>query len=75
MIPATDNPWTFKSWIRNFVSVDLPIGDLAKDVMSDSDFPNDDCFSKIYSHLTVRHASLEALETFILVWNFYLVSR
>lgn len=69
------NPWTFRTWIANFETVDLPIGDLARDISTDSDFPDDDDFELIYDHLRHKSASHAALETFVLVWNFYISSR
>lgn len=75
MFGAEEIPWTFKTWIANFQGVDLPIGDLANDINGDDDFPDDDDFSDIYDHLMVKHCSREALETFVIVWNFYLISK
>lgn len=68
-------PWTFKTWIVRFKGVDLPIGDLAKDIVSDEDFPNEDYFSDIYDHLRSKHANSICLETFVAAWNYYLSSN
>lgn len=67
--------WTFKTWIKNFEDVDLPIGDLAGDISSDSDFPEDDIFSEIYDHLRSKHASSPVIDTFVCAWNYYLASN
>lgn len=69
-------PWTFKTWIANFQGVDLPIGDLASDIAKDPDFPDDDDdFSEIYDHLQSKRSCRQALNTFVIVWNFYLISK
>lgn len=67
-------PWNFKTWISNFEAVDLPIGDLARDINKDPDFPRDDFFGDILTHLQDQRASSEAVETFCEVWNYYVVS-
>lgn len=69
------NKWTFKTWLANFKEVDLPIGDLAKDILGDEEFPDDDYFGDILDHLQSRRACPEAIETFSTVWNFYLASK
>ena len=68
-------PWTFKTWLAKFKDIDLPIGDLATDVLADSAFPDKDDFKTIYSYLTSRRADDVVMETFKIVWNFYLASR
>lgn len=68
-------PWTFKSWISNFKGVDLPIGDLAEDILADDDFPEYDSFTDIYDHIRGRRGNTPALDTFVTVWNFYLASN
>lgn len=75
-IKSAKIPWTFKTWIGNFKSVDLPIGDLANDILSDPDFPEDDDFGEIHEHICskARYNSI-VIETFITVWNFYLASK
>lgn len=68
-------PWTFKTWILNFTEVDLPIGDLARDISNDGDFPDSDSFSEMFEYLQRRHASENALDALVTVWNFYLSSN
>lgn len=70
-----ENQWTFKKWIANFESVNLPIGDLSKDISSDKDFPISDDFQVIYDYIRHKSSSDSALETFVAVWNFYTASR
>lgn len=68
-------PWTFKTWIVNFVSVDLPIGDLAQDIASDKDFPEEDDYGEICEHISTKCKRDSAiLETFALAWGYYVAS-
>ncbi len=67
-------PWTFKSWIANFKGVDLPIGDLAKDILEDPDFPEDDDFGEIFDHLRSKRVHYTVLNIFLDVWQFYRAS-
>lgn len=71
----TEIPWTFKTWIANFKDVDLPIGDLAQDILKDSDFPEDDHFGTIHEHITSKAKHDAVIETFVTVWNFYQASK
>lgn len=75
MLSAYDVPWTFKSWLSRFESVDLPIGDLAKDVANDADFPEDDDFSEIAAHV-LRHRASDGVVLSVLAeaWSYYLSS-
>ncbi len=62
---------TFKKFISCFTEVDLPIGDLARDIQGDSKFP--DSFDKevLYRHLKNSHACQEALSTFENAFAYY----
>ncbi|WNX84394.1 YozE family protein [Agathobaculum sp. NTUH-O15-33] len=71
-----DVPWTFKTWILNFRGVDLPIGDLANDISKDPDFPEEDYFDEILSHVSQKsHNDSDVVETFVLAWSYYLASK
>ncbi|ENH96685.1 hypothetical protein J416_09314 [Gracilibacillus halophilus YIM-C55.5] len=74
-MPGTPIPWTFKTWIANFKGVNLPIGDLADDIMSDPDFPEVDSFNAIHDYLYEKASHPNVMETFILAWNFYQASK
>lgn len=67
--------WTFKTWISNFKDVNLPIGDLAEDIINDPDFPNSDYFAEIYEHLHSKGTKEIVIETFVSAWNYYLASN
>lgn len=75
MICINEIPWTFKTWLKNFENVDLPIGDLAKDILSDSNFPQEESYEVIHDYLIRKNADSVILETFLTVWNFYTSSR
>lgn len=62
----------FQKWLSHFETVDRPIGDLAKDVAADKDFPTVSDKAVILNHLKANHACDEALETFESVWAFFL---
>ena len=75
MLGRYEIPWTFKSWIANFKAVDLPIGDLARDVDRDPEFPESDDFSEIAAHV-LRHwgADGPVLSVLAEAWSYYLAS-
>ncbi|EGO8141391.1 hypothetical protein E5K23_002278 [Enterococcus faecalis] len=55
---------TFKKWLKTFESVDHPIGDLARDVLSDKDFPNKiNSVKDITEYLSSKRASTAAIST------------
>jgi uncharacterized protein YozE (UPF0346 family) len=64
---------SFKEWIAKFEDVDRPIGDLAKDVLRDSKFP--DGFNnqeQIISYLEQeKQADSVVIEVFKDVWKAY----
>lgn len=64
----------FKEWIAHFKNIDLPIGDLAKDIYESKDFPEDDNLIDILNYLLSKKASEEAIQTFIQAWEYYLAS-
>lgn len=68
-------PYRFKEWLAFFISVDLPIGDLAKDVAKDKNFPDVQDRQKIYDYMKNTNASRAALDTFEDVWKFYIKTR
>ncbi|MBF0709758.1 sterile alpha motif-like domain-containing protein [Gemella sp. GL1.1] len=66
---------TFKNWILEFIDVNLPIGDLAKDVNFDNNFPNTSDKEVISEYLQNQGAFKDALETFEHSWKLYSSSR
>nr|DAX81387.1 MAG TPA: YozE [Caudoviricetes sp.] len=62
---------TFKKWINKFIEVDLPIGDLSRDIKRDETFPDTNDKEKIISYLESKRVSDIVLSTFNDVWDFY----
>ena len=64
---------TFYNWLMNFQSVDLPIGDLAKDTKRDEDFPKD-CvkFSDLRKYYEQKsNNNTQLLQAFDAAFNLY----
>lgn len=63
---------TFKDWLSYFKEVNLPIGDLAKDVAHDGKFPDTKDYEKINDYLqNEARASRAATDTFEKAYAFY----
>ena len=62
---------TFKEWLNEFKEVDRPIGDLAKDILNDLDFPDTDNKNKILSYLELKNVDPIVIGTFKDVWEAY----
>ncbi len=70
-----DNSYLFKDWIKNFENVDLPIGDLAKDIARSKDFPASNDYNALYGYVRVKAKyDRVILEVFETVWNFFVAS-
>lgn len=68
----------FKIWIHHFKDVDRPIGDLAKDIAGDKEFPskNDRKLIRDYLEKKADYRAQEAvLETFDNAWSYYMKDR
>lgn len=65
--------WTFKKWLANFESVDLPIGDLANDVKRDPRVPDSEQYDILLQYFSAKGSHVA--ETFKSVWQFYLATR
>lgn len=66
--------WTFRRWIESFKDVDLPIGDLARDIKRCPDFPNSNDYEELRYYIVSKGASTEALDTLRSVFDFFLDS-
>lgn len=62
----------FKNWLLRFSSVKLPIGDAARDVNGDPDFPEENNRETIFSYLESKHAGNAATVTFENAWDYYI---
>ena len=75
MITSKEKYWNFKKWISNFKDVTLlPVGDLARDIVEDKDFPEDDYFIEILDYLQEKNLPDEIIKSFILTWSYYLAT-
>lgn len=61
----------FKSWILKFKDVNLPIGDLAREIYPDSNFPTTSDKQEIYNYLKNTNACDEILEIFDHAFDYY----
>jgi len=52
MRDISNAPWTFNTWIEKFKGVDLPIGDLAADILGDKTFTKEcNDFNELFEYL------------------------
>jgi len=61
----------FKEWLMHFKNVNLPIGDLAKEIERDENFPNTSDKEIILEHLESHNAMDGVINTFEYVYAFY----
>lgn len=61
--------WTFKTWLACFKDVDLPIGDLARDIERDAESPDTEDFDRLRYYFSSK--GKHVLDAFIPVWDFY----
>lgn len=64
---------SFRQWIiKTNLRTDAPIGDLARDVSSDPNFPKgENRLRKLHSYLKWNNACKEALDTLCYAWKEY----
>lgn len=62
---------TFVDWLSRHVKRDSPLGDLARDVSHDKEFPTSNSKEDIESHLRRKNACHEAINTFRRAWSSY----
>lgn len=63
----------FKTWIKQFIDLPRPIGDLSRDMESDHiNFPKSNDYFTIHQYLNMqKRASPNAMKTFDEAWNKY----
>lgn len=71
----TTDSWTFVTWLKNFEEVDLPIGDFAKDICYDENFPGGDYSTEILEYLSNKGIDEDQMLEFLAIWNFYISSN
>ena len=64
--------WTFKEWLEYFKDVDLPIGDLARDILADEEFPECEEYFELLEYVAGKAKyDSDVIDTFRTVWDFY----
>ena len=64
---------TFTSWILKFEQVNLAIGDLSRDIKSDSDFPVSSDYDTLRNYLEKCGASDPCMTTFENAFKYFLL--
>ncbi|WP_422122942.1 YozE family protein [Planococcus sp. X10-3] len=62
---------TFKQWLLKFNEVDLPIGDAAREVAADPNFPETKSYKEIFNYLEDARASDGWMRTYKEAFKFY----
>ncbi|WP_240450181.1 YozE family protein [Streptomyces sp. S1] len=68
-----DAPKNFRTWLMEHVGDDTPLGDLARDVRADRQWPQDEpeSFELYNEHLESMRACSDALVTLKEAWGLY----
>ncbi|MBU2703601.1 uncharacterized protein YozE (UPF0346 family) [Sporomusaceae bacterium BoRhaA] len=61
----------FNIWISYFQDVDLPIGDLARDIRDDENFPDTNDYKKLLNYIKNRSENDTVIDVFKSVWKYY----
>lgn len=62
---------TYKEWILKFINVDLPIGDIARDIQLDKNFPDTKDYDEILYYLETNPTSESFIRVFKYSFNMY----
>lgn len=65
---------TYKEWLLKFIGVDLPIGDIARDVAVDDKFPNTKDYQIIVEYLESNSTSDRFMRVFEYSYKMYFES-
>lgn len=69
---TVERPLSFTQWLARAQNSDSPLGDLARDVARDPDWPGDADISQVYlRYLSSRHASESAINVWRKAWKSY----
>lgn len=63
---------TFKQWLLRFDAANLPIGDIAREVKHDTDFPENNNLDAILNYLEEKGACDAVIVAFKHAWDDYL---
>ena len=62
---------SFKTWSKKFLNENSPMGDLARDIKQDTNFPSYRCKKHIAEYLCDNHACDAALKVFDKMYEEY----
>jgi uncharacterized protein YozE (UPF0346 family) len=62
---------TYKTWMLELLDYDNPVGDLARDIDQDINFPNTDDFDEVKNYLTRRGATYDVMQLLEETWSKY----
>jgi hypothetical protein len=62
---------SYKTWIKNYENLNAPLGDLARDIVMDDNFPKSTSGKRILEYLTKSRAIDAAIEEFKKSWFQY----
>lgn len=65
---------TFKEWIAKYEKQNKPIGDLARDIARDKEFPDTNDCEKVLGYLHENHACDGAIDAFKSAWRRYVTT-
>ncbi|UBH16579.1 YozE family protein [Macrococcus armenti] len=63
--------YRYKTWMKQFIGSDTPLGDLAVDINNDKEFPKKNNKKYLENYLATCNASPEALDVFNKSWSLY----
>jgi len=66
---------SFRIWTRQFIEDNNAIGDLARDIEDDSNFPKKNDYNTLLDYLKESNACDSAIDTLKESWNEYLLSE
>lgn len=65
---------SFKVWIRRLKDEDTPVGDLARDISCDPNFPDGDSHTRISKYLEEKSHHPGVMDAFEQAWKIYSAS-
>lgn len=62
---------SFEVWVTRFETDNSPVGDLARDILADNDFPVVNDYRNIHDYLIRQNACNDAMVAFEKAWGIY----
>jgi uncharacterized protein YozE (UPF0346 family) len=67
--------WSFKTWISEFACVNLFVGEVARMIRDDPDFPKEDDVADIFAYMGQKYKfEISTMEHLANMWSFYRLS-